>query len=609
MNKRATLLVMSFLCLFFPALLAQSTYSDYSYSDKTSFFREDFGSDTRNWETYVSGKRMGKVHDGVFDWVSMGDGAQIKWQTATDMNWYRDWQLEIRMKFVTGKENSSNDLFWNKKPGSSEKYHFGFTGQGKYVFSKRENSEYNQIVPFTASPSVNKNAFNKITVRKVRSRYYLFFNEKFITSHAYESITGDDFGFMVAPNSTIQIDYLDLSYLKSKSSTSNYNSTSSSTTSSGKSYTGVMTKNNGFSLQRWKTRDNFPKEDIKKDWDDDYYISHVSYDNSKWTIVTSKGTGFTNQRWRTRKEFPKPEINEMWDDGYSITDLTYGNGVWALVVSKGAGYTHQRWATSYSYPQNKIQEFRDAGYYITELTYGEDRWAVVGSKTSSIYGQRIFTSIEFPKDRIQTYWDMDYSITHLQYHQGQWVLIMSKLPGTRRQRWFTRKEFPKAKIKEYWGQDYYLTHMTYGGKAATTQTNYTPVSKSTTFSEPTNASEVRNLLTGTWYGGAKVSEYGYLKLSRNNEVMVIQKGDTVGGPNYQMAGLRLKLEYELNTFNKHLDFVFKNGNSVFGRMKGLYRFTDEKTLELIMNSELDGPRPSSWRGSGDIQKGVFKKRY
>ncbi|MCE7996696.1 MAG: hypothetical protein HEP71_32350 [Roseivirga sp.] len=582
---------------------ASGSYSSYGSSDKTQIYREDFNNSSEKWEVYRSGSRMGKIQNGFFDWISMNNNAQLIWHTLSDMDWDRDWQIETRVKFVTGKPNSSNDLVWNIDENGTDKFHFGFTGEGKYVFSKKVGSDYNSIVPFTASSTVNKSSFNKITVRKVGSVYYYFFNEKLLTTKYNHKVTSNKVGFMVAPNTTIQIDYLDISYLKSRSTTTN--NTKSGTLPAGKNFVGVMTKYNGYSVQRWRTRDNFPKDEVKKEWDNGYYISDVSYDNSKWSLVMSKGTGYTNQRWITRKEWPKDEIKEKWNEDYYITELNYGNGVWAIVFSKGSGYSRQRWSTRSSFPSEKIKEFGDEGQYITEIVYGNDRWALVSSKDSDIRGQKWFKRNEFPESEINTYLNQGYSITQLSYEKDLWILVMTKYISNQPQQWFTSKTFPKDQIREYWDEGYYLTDITYGTTGVTSGLQRVPES------QPREFSNLDQLLVGRWFGGSEgdtEAEKGYMIFDGNHTTTMIANGETIGGNDYEVEGTKVSLTYAVDetTSPKNFDLIFKIAGTEFGRMKGIIKFIDEDTFQLHIASEIQDPRPTRL-DSGSKDVATFKR--
>ncbi|WP_422355902.1 hypothetical protein [Roseivirga pacifica] len=180
---------------------------------KEAVYREDFDVSSSTWEPYTPGERMGRVHDGYLNWISLNESAYSISHTLDDMDWSRDWQIETRMMHLDGKQNSSNDLTWNNNDEGS--YHFGFTAEGKYVLSKLESSGYNPIVPFTSSYLINTDGFNKMTIRKIGETYYYFINETLISAHKGHTVSSNKIGLMVPPNSTLQVDYLEVTYLNS----------------------------------------------------------------------------------------------------------------------------------------------------------------------------------------------------------------------------------------------------------------------------------------------------------------------------------------------------------------------------------------------------------
>lgn len=579
---------------------AAGNYKSYTSDDITTVYHEDFNTPDSKWEVFRSGERMGKIHNGLLDWISMNDNAQMIWHELDVMDWDRDWQVEIRMKHLIGKPNSSNDLLLNIQENNN-KYHFGFTAEGKYVLSEKVGSEYQSIVPFTSSTSVFKDLFNKFTIRKVGREYQFFVNEDLVTTKREISVSSNKIGFMVPPNSTLQIDYLDVSYLAPKSAT-----IASSTLPSGTNYIGVMTKYSGYNLQRWKTRDTFPKEEIKSDWDDGYYVSDLSYDNDKWSLVMSKGTGYSSQTWFTRNEWPKDDIKEKWNEGYHITELNYGNGVWAFVFSKNSGYTRQRWATTTTFPSAKIDEFVNDDLWITEIAYGVDRWALVGSKDASIKDQKWFKKAQFPESEIKEYQASGYSVTQLSRENNWWVLILSKHTSNRPQKLITSSSFPKDQIRNYWDQGYYLTDISYG----TTNVQNSTTSNKTETTDPN--SNISELLVGTWYGGGindPDTEKGYMIFDLDKYTTMISEGDTIGGKGWVTDGVALDLKYEIisSTSPQGIDLVFYSAGQNFGNMKGIIRMIDEDTFEFCLASELTDPRPTAFEDAGSIKLAVFKR--
>lgn len=592
---------------------SQSRYNDYSSAEKTFKYREDFNSSSGSWEADVQGKSEAYVRSGALVYKSINDKAQAKYKSISGMDWSGDWEIEIGVRWINGKENSSIDLIWDRTAGESRKYHFGFTAARKYNISEY-NEGYQQIVGFTKADYVYKNTRNRLTVRHVNGYYYFFVNERFVKTYPSKTITGDYIGFMVPPSSTIEVDFLYARQLK-KSSSGAIASTTEIESKGG--YIGVMTKSIGYNVQRWKTREAFPKDAIKTDWSDGYSISDLSYDNYNWTLIMSKGTGYSTQNWITRKEWKREDIKEKWDEGYLITELEYGNGVYAIVFSKSEDLGRQRWATKVSdFPSDKIKEFYDDGLTISELIYGKDRWVLVATKDSRIKNQKWFKRTQFPTNDIKTYTDQGYAITQLSKENGWWVLVMSQYHSGRKPTvYFNSATFPKEQIRKYWEQGYYLTDLTHVNAQSTTNSNSVVSNKTSDnrYNSKTplviTTSALRSKLIGQWYGGSpEENEKGTFKFYSNGNIeMIDDSGQIIGGDNYYQDGIKIDLTFEISASSTphQLDFVFASGEMELGKMRGIINFIDKDTFEFVLADEISGKRPTSFSGK---KRAVFKRQ-
>ena len=617
----SSVLLVGCLIFFTPDAKAQSGYNDYRALDKVFKLREDFNTSSQRWETGVKGKSEAEIINGALIFSSINDRAQAKYIGVDKMDWSGDWELELGARWINGKDNSSVDFIWDRTPGQTRKYHFGFTAARKYNIAEYNNG-YQQIVSFTQADFVYRTTRNRMTIRHVAGFYYFFVNERFVKKSRAKAITGDHIGFMTPPGTTIAVDYLYARQLKSKSSSyASSNSSTNRSDSRSEGYFGVMTKNNGYTQQRWKTRDNFPKEEIKSDWNDGYSISDLSYDNNKWTLVMSKGTGFSTQNWITRREWNREDIKAKWDEGYLITEASYGNGVYAIVFSKTDALGRQKWATKISgFPSDKIREFGKEGLKITKVFYGKDRWVLVGTKDSRIKNQKWFKRSKFPAEDIETYTVQGYSITQLSQEDGWWVLVMSQYyKGDQPNVWFRDAAFPKAEIKKYWDQGYYLTDLTYSypdnrpAPQEVTTSNQPSKNqvKSTAADRRWEKMNLQDYLIGTWYGGAPdETDKGYLIFNRYRDLTMINKKDTIGGPGYTMSGVDIELKYELNSFNtpNQLDWVFYSDGKEYARIKGIIRRTGPDEFKFKLAPGIGEPRPSSFTTTKGSKITVFKRQ-
>ncbi|PTX62115.1 hypothetical protein C8N46_103213 [Kordia periserrulae] len=261
------------------------------------------------------------------------------------------------------------------------------------------------------------------------------------------------------PNTTTKTNYPNTTTYPKTTTTTKPKTT---TSTSNKVFSLVMGKGTGYYGQTWKTSFDFPSDEIKKGWDDNRYITSLTYGDNKWTLVMSKGTKYTTQRWRTRSYFPKDEIKKGWDDGYAITSITYGDGMWALVMSKGSGLYAQQWRTRVNFPKDEIKKGWDDGRQITSLSYGDGTWVLVLSKGSKSELQKWRTRSYFPKDEIKKGWDDGYDITSLTYGDGVWALVLSKGSGLYSQAWRNRTYFPSEEIRKGWDDGKTIISVNYG---------------------------------------------------------------------------------------------------------------------------------------------------
>jgi len=213
--------------------------------------------------------------------------------------------------------------------------------------------------------------------------------------------------------------------------------------------------------QTWLTREYFPEQEIQYCWDQDHYITDLTYSNGEWTIVMTKTVGYTDQTYLTDPEFPKAKIREYWDQGYDITSSTYANGAWIVVMSAGSGFTNQTYFSGSNFPDADVQSYWDQGYSITSIGYGNETWFVVMSKGTESEKQVYFTEATFPEGRIRTYWNSDYYITSVAYGNAMWAVIMSTGERFSNQYYYKKDSFPEGGIKEDWDNDFFITDLAY----------------------------------------------------------------------------------------------------------------------------------------------------
>ena len=163
-------------------------------------------------------------------WVENIEGGNLYFQSLTNkpkedlipviLDQNRDFEIEVKIKLVKGNMEKAYGLQWGKSKNPVKQFDFYLTGNGHYTIDKY-TGEFHDFVPFTQSGKVNSYTYNKLSVRKVKDKYYFFLNEHLVHTMPFEPFYGNLMGFQVAENSTILIDYFNVSYLdKEKASKS-----------------------------------------------------------------------------------------------------------------------------------------------------------------------------------------------------------------------------------------------------------------------------------------------------------------------------------------------------------------------------------------------------
>jgi hypothetical protein len=191
----------------------KKSYDMYSYRDKTIAFYEGFSDNNREWKDgYESKKHKGSIKNGYYTFKSLkSSGASGTYQNI-NIDTDRDFEIEAKIKYSSGKDNSGLMLIWGRDNNSNNN-NFEFTANKKYWIGQYKDDNYKADVSWTEFSSLNKYAYNRLTIRKIGNKYYYFINKKFVYSKYFSKFFGTKIGFLTPSNTEIIIDYLSVSYL------------------------------------------------------------------------------------------------------------------------------------------------------------------------------------------------------------------------------------------------------------------------------------------------------------------------------------------------------------------------------------------------------------
>ncbi|MDW3196469.1 MAG: CHAT domain-containing protein [Cytophagales bacterium] len=198
-------------------------YTGYSYQEM--LYKEDFSDNSQSWRAGTSDSRYFQIENGYYVIQSFKTGyyaaAKFNEENQFTIDQSRDFQIECKMKFVSGEDNNSNSLNWGQKSDDWSNLRFGFSGDGSFkVFSYDDAAENNwtNYQSWTESAALSKRDYNKMTVRKVADQYYFFINEILVTTVPFKPFFGQVLSVQSNQNTTIRVDDIIVSYIHSRGS-------------------------------------------------------------------------------------------------------------------------------------------------------------------------------------------------------------------------------------------------------------------------------------------------------------------------------------------------------------------------------------------------------
>lgn len=203
-------IIFGMLLLHSTIFFAQSNYYDYSTAQKSNAFFDDFEDNRNGWSQWDNANNYIQINNGRFVYHSKDGNPKANFKTIS-YNSNRDWEIEMRIKYVYGEDNNSNGLVFGADNARDKRLLFAFSGNGHYIIY--DFAEGKHKGEWTKSQFVNKNDYNLLTVRKVGEYYYFFMNKKYVHSMPYVSY-GNKIGVHCNRNTRVEVDYLKVAYLE-----------------------------------------------------------------------------------------------------------------------------------------------------------------------------------------------------------------------------------------------------------------------------------------------------------------------------------------------------------------------------------------------------------
>lgn len=227
MNSKLRLIC--FIVFFFYFLIshAQTNYQDYFASE--NIFADDFSNNNVGWPTGLSanGCYSSKIENGYFEITSTCKETYPSFWIPRVIDITRDFEIEAEILYVNGDTDNGVSLIWGKDD-NYHRFNFEISGGG-YLKIFQFNGNFINLKDWTLSDLMNKSDYNKLTVRKINSKYYFFLNDKLVHSSEFFPFFGNQIGFQDNQNTTMRVKYLKVSYLKPNQDLSKPNSVKTGT--------------------------------------------------------------------------------------------------------------------------------------------------------------------------------------------------------------------------------------------------------------------------------------------------------------------------------------------------------------------------------------------
>jgi len=214
--KKFTLFLLILIPLKFWAQkdIVPSAYEGIALQFKQRIFFDNFDDNRYKW-IKQSSPSTHKIKDGFF-YFSNEFGIAFNDGKAVSFNADNNWEIESRIKFMSGDVEGYNGLMWGELV-FGKKMILAFNALGYVKLVKIDGFDETEIIaPKKIDGLINKTDDNDLVVRKYGDKYYFFVNNVLIGETNYEGLPGQYIGFSVAPNSLIRINFIRLWKIETK---------------------------------------------------------------------------------------------------------------------------------------------------------------------------------------------------------------------------------------------------------------------------------------------------------------------------------------------------------------------------------------------------------
>lgn len=174
--------------------------------NKESLFLDEFNNNENGWNLGESNQNATRIEGGALFFQSKIENGAFYTANEVILDKSRNFEIETSIKILSG-ENSV--MFQWAGSVVDELSFFGFVPDSTFFIGHRESG----IAIADIVDEFRPNDFNTLTIRRIDDYYYLYVNEVFFDVMEFESFAGNLLSYVVGPMTSMQVDYLKVSYL------------------------------------------------------------------------------------------------------------------------------------------------------------------------------------------------------------------------------------------------------------------------------------------------------------------------------------------------------------------------------------------------------------
>ena len=176
-------------------------------------FTENFSDNANNWQLETNSKITISIKSD-FLYIYTGTGNWFIWNKFLTATFDRNFEINAKIRFKNiSKSGTPVGIVWGLKNTTSLNCNCFLIYGSDFITGKYDNDEFTNYTsgafqrPDYTQPVI-------LTIRKYGTFLYYFVNSELVSSFEYKTYFGDNIGFFVSEDNTIEIDWLRVDYIK-----------------------------------------------------------------------------------------------------------------------------------------------------------------------------------------------------------------------------------------------------------------------------------------------------------------------------------------------------------------------------------------------------------